>query len=144
MQRITGLDGADTINDHCSWYGGDHGETSQCAVAPGASSAFRRVQLAPLMAALSATALLVAVAADVKRRRARVIMLASLIGAATMFASLRLLTGNVGTAMRVYVGHSVEMNGSGLTAAWLVVFAFIAMAALSLVGIFARRQGAVI
>jgi hypothetical protein len=132
MQRITGLDGADTINDHCSWYG-DHKEMSQCAVAPGASSAFRRVQLAPLTAALSATALLVAVAIDVTGRRRSAIVLASIVGAVAMFGALRLLTGNVGTAMRVYAGHSVEMNGSGLTAAWLVVFAFIAMGAISLV-----------
>lgn len=143
MQRITGLEGAATINDHCSWYG-DHLEMSQCAVAPGASSAFRHVRLAPLMAAFSATALLVAAAADVTRRRRSVIVLASIIGAATMFGALRLLTGNVATAMRVYAGHPVEMNGSGLTAAWLVVFAFIAMGALSLAGIMAQRRGAVI
>ena len=143
MQRITGLEGADTINDHCSWYS-DHTEASQCAVAPEGSVAFRRVQVAPFLAAISAAALLVIVWATISRRPRNVIAIASGVGAAAMVGALRLLTGNVATAMRVYAGHSVEMNGSGLTAAWLVVFAFIAMGALSLAGIVAQRRGAIL
>jgi hypothetical protein len=36
------------------------------------------------------------------------------------------------------------LNGSSLTAAWLVVFAFLAMDALSLTEIMAQRRGAII
>jgi hypothetical protein len=95
------------------------------------------------MAAISAATLLVIVWADTSRRRRNVIVIAAALGAAAMFAALSLLTGNVGTAMRVYAGHSVKMNGSGLTAAWLVVFAFISIGALSLAGMITKRRGAI-
>jgi hypothetical protein len=42
-----------------------------------------------------------------------------------------LLTRNIGRAVAVYVGRSLEVHGSGLTSAWLVVFLFSAIAALT-------------
>jgi hypothetical protein len=48
-----------------------------------------------------------------------------------MVAAIELLTRNVGRAVAVYVGRSLEVHGSGLTSAWLVVFLFSAIAALT-------------
>lgn len=133
VARISNPDAPNETRDHCTWYE-RAGTSRHCSAAPTGGEEYRLLQIAPVAALLSALSfvgiLLLTLRGNIGGRGSRLPVL-GLVGALAMVAAIELLTRNVGRAVAVYVGRSLEVHGSGLTSAWLIVALFSTIAALT-------------
>lgn len=117
----------------CGWYDAPP-VPRHCERAEGAVVAYRLVRLAPVAAAIAVVAFVLAAFAHIRPESGPTGLGAPPFAIASVFAvtaCILLLTRNVGRAVEVFAGHEVEMDGSGLSAAWLAVLLLLAVAALS-------------
>jgi len=134
VARITNFGSKAEARDHCNWYE-SAANRRHCTPAAAEAKAYRLLQLAPAAAAiavLSFVALAWLSARDYRVvLRERTLPLISIAGSVSMLVAIVLLTRNVGRAVAVYAGHALDMRGSGLTTAWIVVMLFAAAAVLT-------------
>ncbi len=133
VASITNFGSPAEVRDHCNWYESP-ANRRQCSAAPNGANAFRLLQLAPAAATISLLSLLAIAwiaARDARRIPHQALPLISVAGSLAMLAAIQLLTRNVGSAIAVYAGQALEMRGSGLTTAWVVVMLFAVTAVLT-------------
>jgi hypothetical protein len=115
----------------CGWY--DEPPLAPfCRAAAGAAGAYQMVRLAPVAAAATVIAFVLAAFAHLRRGSGMTgtpLPPFALAGAAAMLATILLLTLNVGHALDIYTGRPLSMRGSGLSAAWCTVLLLAATAA---------------
>ena len=134
VAKITQFGSAAEARDRCNWYESP-ATLRHCRPAPAGANAYRLVRLAPAAAAISVLSFLAMAGITARDPRPvigdRTIPLISIVGSIAMLATILLLTRNVGRAIAIYAGQSLEMRGSGLTTAWMVMMLFAVSAVLT-------------
>lgn len=146
VAKISNPDSPAEARDHCTWYESP-ASRRHCGTTPTETNAYELLELAPGAAALSILAFVAIAWMTARERivsRGRTLLLISMGGALSMFVAIQLLTRNVGRAVAIYAGHGLEMRGSGLTTAWLVVALFTAAAALTVASNYGNANAAAV
>jgi hypothetical protein len=133
VSRSTSGDANPERNAQCGWYDAPP-VPRHCERAEGAVAAFLLVRLAPVAAALAVVAFVLAAFAHIRPESGPTGLGPppfAIASATAVIACILLLTRNVNRAVEVLAGHEVEMDGSGLSAAWLAVLLLLAVAVLS-------------
>lgn len=133
VSRSTSGDTSRERYAQCGWYDAPP-VPKHCERAEGAVVAYRLVQLAPVAAAIAVVAFVLAAFAHIRPESGPTGLGPSpfaVASAATVTACILFLTRNVARAVEVFAGQEVEIDGSGLRAAWLAVLLLLAVAALS-------------
>ncbi len=131
MQKIVA--GPPETIERCGWYDAPP-VAEHCRPTTNDSLTFFMVQSAPVAAAIAVVAFLMAAFAHMRIEHEAIgsgPAAFALVSAVALGIAILLLTRNVPNALLVYANHTVEQNGSGLTAAWFAALLLLTAAALS-------------
>jgi hypothetical protein len=121
-------------SERCGWYDVEP-VAAHCRPAAEGRTAYHLVRLAPVAAALCEIAIVLAAFAHLRRGSGvsgTGLAPFAITGALVLIAGILLLTRNVSNALEVVAGRGFDLDGSGLTAAWITAALLLAAAALSM------------